>query len=42
MKEKIEVLTLDLKYFGLSDADLQTKFTVGSLIGIADATLQSI
>ena len=33
---------LDLKYFGLSDADLQTKFTVGSLIGIADATLQSI
>ena len=33
---------LELKYFGLSDADLQTKFAVGSLIGIADATLQSI
>ena len=33
---------LDLKYFGLSDADLQTKFNAGSFIGIGEATLQSI
>jgi len=34
--------TLDLENFGLSDADLETVFHAGSLIGIGDAKLKDI
>lgn len=33
---------LDLKYFGLSDADLQKTFAAGQFIGLGTATLQQI
>ena len=33
---------LDLKYFGLSDEDLQTKFVAGKFIGLQNANLQII
>ena len=33
---------LDLKYFGLSDADLQQTFAAGKIIGLESASLQQI
>lgn len=33
---------LDLKYFGLSDADLQQSFAAGQFIGLGNSTLQQI
>ena len=33
---------LDLKYFGLSDADLSTTFAAGSFLGLANASLKDI
>lgn len=33
---------LDLKYFGLSDADLNQSFAAGSFVGLSNATLQQI
>ncbi|HAN37403.1 MAG TPA: 2-oxoglutarate dehydrogenase E1 component, partial [Chitinophagaceae bacterium] len=33
---------LDLSYFGLSDADLATKFDAGKFIGLEQATLKDI
>jgi 2-oxoglutarate dehydrogenase E1 component len=33
---------LELKYFGLSDADLQTNFVAGKFIGLENANLQTI
>jgi 2-oxoglutarate dehydrogenase E1 component len=33
---------LDLKYFGLTDGDLQEKFAAGQFVGLGNASLQSI
>src|SRR5215218_467093 len=33
---------LDLKYFGLSEADLQQNFAAGGFVGLGNATLQAI
>jgi 2-oxoglutarate dehydrogenase E1 component len=41
-KRKDRGANLDLKYFGLSDADLVQTFTAGKLVGLPNATLQQI
>ncbi|GAA4732892.1 2-oxoglutarate dehydrogenase E1 component [Flavisolibacter ginsenosidimutans] len=41
-KRKDRGANLDLKYFGLSDADLPSKFEAGKFIGFANASLQQI
>jgi len=41
-KRKDRGANLDLKYFGLTDADLQTTFWAGKFIGLENATLQEI
>ena len=41
-KRKDRGANLDLKYFGLSDADLSAKFEAGKFIGLANASLQQI
>jgi len=41
-KRKDRGANLDLKYFGLSDADLPSKFEAGKFIGLANASLQQI
>ncbi len=41
-KRKDRGANLDLKYFGLSDADLQQTFVAGKFIGLENATLQQI
>lgn len=41
-KRKDRGANLDLKYFGLSDADLQQTFAAGKFIGLENATLQQI
>jgi 2-oxoglutarate dehydrogenase E1 component len=41
-ERKNRVANLELKYFGLSDADLQQNFASGQFIGLGTATLQNI
>ncbi|RYY00190.1 MAG: 2-oxoglutarate dehydrogenase E1 component, partial [Gammaproteobacteria bacterium] len=41
-KRKDRGANLDLKYFGLSEADLAAKFEAGKFIGLGTATLQQI
>ena len=41
-KRKDRGANLDLKYFGLTDADLSKTFEAGKFIGLANATLQQI
>jgi 2-oxoglutarate dehydrogenase E1 component len=41
-ERKNRVANLDLKYFGLSEADLQQSFTAGQFVGLGTATLQQI
>lgn len=41
-KRKDRGANLDLKYFGLSEADLTTKFEAGKFIGLGTATLKQI
>ncbi len=41
-ERKNRVANLELKYFGLSDADLQQSFASGQFIGLGTATLQNI
>jgi 2-oxoglutarate dehydrogenase E1 component len=41
-ERKNRVANLDLKYFGLSETDLQQNFTSGQFVGLGTATLQQI
>ena len=41
-ERKNRVANLDLKYFGLSEADLQQSFAAGQFIGLGTTTLQNI
>ena len=41
-KRKDRGANLDLKYFGLTDADLSAKFQAGTFIGLGNASLQQI
>src|SRR5829696_6461675 len=41
-KRKDRGANLDLKYFGLSDADLSSKFEAAKFIGLEGATLQQV
>ena len=41
-ERKNRVANLDLKYFGLSETDLQQSFAAGQFIGLGTTTLQSI
>ena len=41
-KRKDRGANLDLKYFGLTDADLATTFQAGKFVGLGNATLQQI
>src|SRR5215204_4642577 len=41
-ERKNRVANLDLKYFGLSDADLQQSFAAGQFIGLGSTSLQNI
>jgi 2-oxoglutarate dehydrogenase E1 component len=41
-ERKNRVANLDLKYFGLSEADLQQSFVAGQFVGLGTATLQQI